>query len=85
MGVVCVILNQTDCDTVKGGAEKGYLNGAQCNPAQRTGGTSGNPDPCYILNSVMLSNPDFVAAQPYLSGLTQKDSSDPGFPPPFVR
>ncbi|CAN5190947.1 hypothetical protein BH10PSE6_BH10PSE6_16810 [soil metagenome] len=86
MGVNCIILSETDKDYVQGGpceanSSTSYGNGSQLRPVQRQGGTSGNPDPCFILNVLVLSNPDFASAQAYLSGLPVKNSSDPGFPP----
>lgn len=83
MAVLCIILDQNDKNEVDGGSEKGYLNGSQLHPIQRLGGTSGNPNPCFILNTLVLSDPDFATAQAYLSGLPQKWSDDPGFPPPL--
>ena len=79
MGVNCIILNQTDKAVIEAGNP--YANGAQLRPVQRLGGTGGNPDPCFILNAVVLTNPDFAGAQPYLSGLPVKNSSDETFPP----
>lgn len=86
MGVDCIILNETDKNYVQGGpceANSGtsYGNGSQLRPVQREGGTNGNPDPCFILNTLVLGNSDFAAAHPYLSGLPVKNSSDPSFPP----
>jgi hypothetical protein len=83
MAVLCIILNQADKNEVEGGAEKGYLNNSQLHPVRRQGGTSGNPEPCYILNTVVLTNPDFATAAPYLSGLTQKWSDAEDFPPVY--
>lgn len=83
MAVLCIILNQSDKNEVEGGAEKGYLNGSELHPVQRQGGTGGNPDPCFILNTRVLTDPDFAAAVPYLSGLPQKWSDAPDFPPPL--
>ncbi len=79
MGVDCMILNQTDKTTVEAGNP--YGNGSQLHPVERQGGTGGNPDPCFILNVLVLTNPDFADAQPYLSGLPIKNSSDETFPP----
>lgn len=79
MGVNCIILNATDKAVVEAGNP--YLNGSQLRPVQRQGGTGGNPDPVFIVNASVLTNPDFVAAQPYLSGLPIKNSSDETFPP----
>lgn len=83
MGVLCIILNETDKTQVEGGSEKGYLNDSELHPVPRQGGTNGNPDPCYILNTAVLSNEDFATAVPYLSGLTQKWSDAADFPPPI--
>lgn len=81
MGVDCLILNDTDRAIVEAGNP--YLNGSQLRPVQRLGGTNGNPDPVFILNVIVLTNPDFAAAQPYLSGLPVKNSGDADFPPPL--
>jgi hypothetical protein len=79
MGVDCIIFTATDKAIVEAGNP--YLNGSRLKPVERLGGTNGNPDPCYIANAAVLTNPDFAAAQPYLSGLPIKNSSDPDFPP----
>jgi hypothetical protein len=81
MAVLCIILSQADKNQVEGGAEKGYTNNAELHPIARQGGTGGNSDPCYILNTVVLTNPSFAAAVPYLSGLPQKWSDAEDFPP----
>lgn len=83
MAVLCIILNQANKEEVEGGAEKGYLHSSELHPVQRLGGTGGNPDPCYILNVLVLSDPDFATAQPYLSGLPQKWSDAEDFPPVY--
>lgn len=82
MSVLCIILSQADRNEVAGGSEKGYLNGSHLNPIRRAGGGT-NPDPCYILNTVVLTDTDFAAAAPYLSGLPQKWSDDENFPGPY--
>lgn len=92
---MCIILNDTDRQEVESnvaygdlfaqyGPLKGYLNDSQLHPVRRAGGGT-NPDPCFILNAAVLSNSDFATAQPYLSGLPQKDSAtDPTFPGAYV-
>jgi hypothetical protein len=80
MSVDCLILTQTVRDQVAGGEEKGYLNDSALDPIRRAGGGT-NPDPCYILNVSILTNPDFATAQPYLSGCPIKTyPDDPTFP-----
>jgi hypothetical protein len=81
MSVLCVILDQKTADAVVGGKDKGYLNNAVLSPVQRLGGTAGDPDPCYILNAAVLSDPDFSSAKVYLSACRQKWTTDPTFPP----
>lgn len=84
MSVDCMILDQTVCDQVRGGAEKGYLNESELQPVRRAGGGT-NPDPCYILNTLVLTNEDFATAQPYLSGCPIKTyPNDPTFPGVYV-
>lgn len=79
MGVDCLILNSTDKAIIEAGNP--YGSGAQLRPVQRVGGTYGNPDPVFILNVSVLTNPQFVAAQPYLSGLPIINSGAENFPP----
>jgi hypothetical protein len=88
MSVDCIILDQAACEAVRSRdnegnfIERGYLNNSELRPVQRQGATGGNPDPCYILNIVVLTNADFATAQPYLSGLPVKTfPDDPTFPP----
>lgn len=95
---MCIILGQADNDEVATGtnsgdlfttygATKGYLGGNELHPVARQGGTNGNPNPCFILSTRVLTATDdsgaliFGTAVPYLSGLSQKDSNDPTFPP----
>lgn len=71
------------------GPLKGYLGGNQLRPVRRAGG-NGNPDPCFIVGTQVLTAVDdsnnliFGTAQPYLSGLPIINSGDPGFPGPYV-
>lgn len=78
MGVNCFILNEADMAILEAGNP--YANGSCIMRAPRQGGTDGNPDPCFILNTSILTHPDFAAAAPYLSGLPVKNTDDPDYP-----
>lgn len=91
---MCIILSDADRQEVETdvavgdlyatyGPQKGYQNDSELHPVRRAGGGT-NPDPCFILNAAVLSNDDFATAQPYLSGLSQKDSNDATFPGVYV-
>lgn len=76
-----IVLNQAEKVTVEAGNP--YLSGAHLRPVQRQGGSNGNPDPCFILNAVVLTEPAFSTVHPYLSGLPVKNASDSDFASPL--
>lgn len=63
-----------------------YGSESELNPIRRTGGGA-NPDPCFILNVLVMdpdNGTDFQVAWSYLGALPTKDYSDPTFPTPYV-
>jgi hypothetical protein len=66
-----IILSQENRDRVLG---------PSLNPIERQP-TAATPDPVYILNVLVLSDPAHAAIWDYLGALPQMDLSDPDFPP----
>jgi hypothetical protein len=63
-----------------------YGDDSELNPIRRAGGGT-NPDPCYILNILVLdpeNGSNFQVAWDYLGALPTKDYSDPTFPAPYT-
>jgi hypothetical protein len=63
-----------------------YGDDSELNPIRRAGSGT-NPDPCYILNILVLdpeNGSDFQVAWDYLDALPTKDYSDPTFPAPYA-
>lgn len=68
-----IILNQANRD---------HVEGPSLQPVERQGGGA-NPDPVFILNTLVLSDPTHEEFWEYLDALPKMAADDPDFPPPI--